>query len=67
MFLFVEKNLIAACCHSFASFSWPSRACKKNSVGIFEYIWHPCSKCILMCFKKDRVDAKSGNAPKSQN
>ena len=51
--------------------SWPSRARKKNSVGIsvgiFEYFWHPCSKCILMFLRRIGVAAKSGNAPKSQN
>ena len=45
---------------------WPSRAWK-NMLAFFSTFWHPCSKCFLMYFKNDRVDAKFGNVPKSQN
>ena len=34
--------------------SWPSRAWKKNLLAFLSTFWHPCSKCILMCFKKDK-------------
>ena len=40
---------------------------KKILLAFLSTFWHPCSKCILMCFKKDRGGAMSGNAPKSQN
>ena len=37
-----------------SSSSWPSRAWKKNLLAFLSTFWHPCSKCILKCFKKDR-------------
>ena len=46
------------------TFSWPSRAWKKNSVGILSTFWHPCSKCILMCFKKDMGGCQVWKCPK---
>ena len=27
---------------------------KKNLLAFLSTFWHPCSKCLLMCFKKDR-------------
>ena len=37
---------------------------KKNSVGILSTFWHPCSKCILMGFKKDRGGCQVWKYPK---
>ena len=34
--------------------SWPSRAWKKVLLAFLSSFWHPCLKCILMYFKKDR-------------
>ena len=37
---------------------------EKKSVGIFSTFWHPCSKCILMCFKKDRGGCQVWKCPR---
>ena len=44
--------------------SWPSRAWKKNLLAFLSTFWHPCSKCILMCFKKDRGGCQFWKCPK---
>ena len=44
--------------------SWPSRAWKKNLLAFLSTFWHPCSKCILMCFKKDRGGCQVWKCPK---
>ena len=37
---------------------------EKKSVGMLSTFWHPCSKCILMCFKKDRGGCHVWKCPK---
>ena len=37
---------------------------EKKSVGILSTFWHPCSKCILMCLKKDRGRCQVSKCPK---
>ena len=44
--------------------SWPSRAWKKILLAFLSTFWHPCSKCILMCFKKDRGGCQVWKCPK---
>ena len=36
---------------------------KKILLAFFSTFWHPCSKCILMCFKKDRGGCQVWNCP----
>ena len=62
VFIFNTKSIIKMW-HNLC-YSWPSRAWKKNSVGILSTFWHPCSKCILMCFKKDRGGCQVWKCPK---
>ena len=45
------------------TYSWPSRAWKKNLLAFLSTFWHPCSKCILMCFKKDRGGCQVWKCP----
>ena len=44
--------------------SWPSKAWKKNMLAFLSTFWHPCSKCVLMCFKKDRGGCQVWKCPK---
>ena len=44
--------------------SWPSRSWKKILLAFLSTFWHPCSKCILMCFKKDRGGCQVWKCPK---
>ena len=44
--------------------SWPSRAWKKILLAFLSTFWHPCSKCILVCFKKDRGGCQVWKCPK---
>ena len=44
--------------------SWTSRAWKKILLAFLSTFWHPCSKCILMCFKKDRGGCQVWKCPK---
>ena len=37
---------------------------KKNLLAFLSTFWHPCSKCILMCFKKDRGGCQVWKCPK---
>ena len=37
---------------------------KKNLLAFFSIFWHPRSKCILMCFKKDRGRCQVWKCPK---
>ena len=45
-------------------YSWPSRAWKKILLVFLSTFWHSCSKCILMCFKKDRGRCQVWKHPK---
>ena len=49
---------------SASSYSWPSRAWKKILLAFLSTFWHPCTKCILMCFKKDRGGCQVWKCPK---
>ena len=46
------------------SYSWPSRACTKILLAFLSTFWHPSSKCILMCFKKDTGGCQVWKCPK---
>ena len=48
-----------------AGYSWPSRAWKNILLAFLSTFWHPCSKCILMCFKKDRGGCQVWKFPQS--
>ena len=37
---------------------------KKILLAFLSTFWHPCSKCILMCFKKDRGGCQVWKCPK---
>ena len=37
---------------------------KKNLLAFLSTFWHPCSKCILMCFMKDRGGCQVWKCPK---
>ena len=37
---------------------------KKILLTFLSTFWHPCSKCILMCFKKDRGGCQVLKCPK---
>ena len=37
---------------------------KKILLAFLSTFWHPCSKCILMCFKKDRDGCQVWKCPK---
>ena len=37
---------------------------KKILLAFLSTFWHPCSKCILMCFKKDRGGCQVWKRPK---
>ena len=37
---------------------------KKNLLAFLRTFWHPCSKCILICFKKDRGGCQVWKCPK---
>ena len=37
---------------------------KKVLLAFLSTFWHPCSKCILMCFKKDRGGCQVWKCPK---
>ena len=37
---------------------------KKNLLVFLSTFWHPCSKCILMCFNKDRGGCQVWKCPK---
>ena len=37
---------------------------KKNLLAFLSTFWHPCSKCILMCFKKYRGGCQVWKCPK---
>ena len=37
---------------------------KKNLLAFLSTFWHPCSKCILMCFNKDRGGCQVWKCPK---
>ena len=37
---------------------------EKNLLAFLSTFWHPCSKCILMCFKKDRDGCQVWKYPK---
>ena len=37
---------------------------KKLLLAFLSTFWHPCSKCILMCFKKDRGGCQVWKCPK---
>ena len=36
----------------------------KILLAFLSTFWHPCSKCILMCFKKDRGECQVWKCPK---
>ena len=36
---------------------------KKILLAFLSTFWHPCSKCILMCFKKDRGGCQVWKCP----
>ena len=36
----------------------------KILLAFLSTFWHPCSKCILMCFKKDRGGCQVWKCPK---
>ena len=38
---------------------------KKILLAFLSTFWHPCSKCILMCFKKDRGGCQVWKCPKT--
>ena len=40
---------------------WPE---KKILLAFLSTFWHPCQKCILMCFKKDRGGCQVWKCPK---
>ena len=37
---------------------------KKVLLAFLSTFWHPCSKCILMCFKEDRGGCQVWKCPK---
>ena len=37
---------------------------KKILLAFLSTFWHPCSKCLLMCFKKDRGGCQVWKCPK---
>ena len=37
---------------------------KKLLLAFLSTFWHPCSKCILMCFNKDRGGCQVWKCPK---
>ena len=37
---------------------------KKILLAFLSTFWHPCSKCFLMCFKKDRGGCQVWKCPK---
>ena len=39
---------------------------KKILLAFLSTFWHPCSKCILMCFKKDMGGCQVWKCPKVQ-
>ena len=39
---------------------------KKNLLAFLSTFWHPCSKFILMCFKKGRGGCQVWKCPKVQ-
>ena len=38
---------------------------EKKLLAFLSTFWHPCSKCTLMCFKKERVGCQVWKCPKS--
>ena len=42
------------------------KSLKKNMLAFLSTFWHPCSKCILMCFKKDMGGCQVWKCPKVQ-
>ena len=55
------RNLCRAVINSIVGHPDPE---KKILLAFLSTFWHPCSKCILMCFKKDRGGCQAWKCPK---
>ena len=59
-----EKSTLSASFHVIFSIVGHPELEKKILLAFLSTFWHPCSKCILMCFKEDRGGCQVWKCPK---